>query len=106
MILDNLRGSLGCATENANMYSQVTCINGATKQDSNCRLLSLLYNSNTSIVVGRGTDPVTRADYKLADEIIRNTYRTLLSRGQKGCYIYCEDKALREYIKSVLNKKY
>lgn len=45
-------------------------------------------------------------NYKLADEIIRNTYRTLLSRGQKGCYIYCEDKALREYIKSVLNQKY
>lgn len=44
-------------------------------------------------------------NYKLADEIIRNTYRTLLSRGQKGCYIYCEDKALREYIKSVLNQK-
>ena len=43
---------------------------------------------------------------KLADEIIRNTYRTLLSRGQKGCYIYCEDKALAEYIKSVLNQKY
>ena len=34
-----------------------------------------------------------------ADEIIRNTYRTLMTRGQKGCYIYCEDKALGEYIK-------
>ena len=45
-------------------------------------------------------------NYKLADEIIRNTYKTLLSRGQKGCYIYCEDKALAEYIKSVLNQKY
>ena len=33
------------------------------------------------------------------DSIIRNTYRTLLTRGQKGCYIYCEDTALHEYIK-------
>lgn len=44
-------------------------------------------------------------NYKLADEIIRNTYRTLLSRGQKGCYIYCEDKALSKYIKKMLEVK-
>ncbi|SFS82296.1 DUF2075 domain-containing protein [Paenibacillus sp. 453mf] len=34
---------------------------------------------------------------KLADEIIRNTYRTLLTRGQKGCYIFCTDKELEKY---------
>ena len=38
-------------------------------------------------------------DPSLGDRIIRNTYKTLLTRGQKGCYIYCEDKALREYLK-------
>lgn len=37
-----------------------------------------------------------------ADGIIRNTYKTLLSRAQKGCYVYCEDEALREYIKERL----
>lgn len=42
-------------------------------------------------------------NYDLADRIIRNTYRTILSRGQKGCFIYCEDKALGEYIKRMLN---
>ena len=47
----------------------------------------------------------TSKNYKLADEIIRNTYRTLLSRGQKGCYIYCEDKALANYIKRMLGVK-
>ena len=47
----------------------------------------------------------TTKNYKLADEIIRNTYRTLLSRGQKGCYIYCEDKALSNYIKKMLGIK-
>ena len=36
---------------------------------------------------------------KLADEIIKNTYRTLMTRGMKGCYIYCVDKKLREYLK-------
>ena len=37
--------------------------------------------------------------------IIKNTYRTLLTRGQKGCYIFCEDKALSEHIKSILSLK-
>lgn len=43
-------------------------------------------------------------DPKLCDEIIRNTYRTLLSRGQKGCFVYCEDEALGNYLKERLNK--
>ena len=45
----------------------------------------------------------TTRNYKLADEIIRNTYRTLLSRGQKGCYIYCEDKELLKHMSEMLN---
>ncbi|NRD79777.1 DUF2075 domain-containing protein [Bacillus sp. BRMEA1] len=36
---------------------------------------------------------------KLADEIIRNTYRTLMTRGQKGCYVFCTDPKLAEYFK-------
>lgn len=44
-------------------------------------------------------------DKKRADELIRNTYRVLLSRGMKGCYIYCEDKALGQYLKDLTNKK-
>lgn len=43
-------------------------------------------------------------DEVLADKLIRNTYKTLLSRGQKGCYVYCEDKSLLEYIASIINK--
>lgn len=35
--------------------------------------------------------------FQEADEIIKNTYRTLLTRGMKGCYIYCCDKPLAEY---------
>ncbi len=42
---------------------------------------------------------------ELADRIIRNTYKTLLSRGQKGCYIYCEDVQLREYLRHMIGKK-
>lgn len=35
----------------------------------------------------------------IADEIIKNTYKTLMTRGMKGCYIYCTNKALSEYLK-------
>ena len=42
----------------------------------------------------------------IADRIIKNTYRTLLTRGQKGCYIYCIDNNLKEYLKRRLKKHY
>ena len=38
-------------------------------------------------------------DEEFADRLIRNTYKVLLTRGQKGCYIYCEDEQLNNYIK-------
>lgn len=37
------------------------------------------------------------------DMIIKNTYRTLMTRGQKGCYIYCTDKETQEYFKLISN---
>lgn len=37
-----------------------------------------------------------------ARRLILNTYKTLLTRGQKGCYVYCEDEALREFFKKML----
>lgn len=33
------------------------------------------------------------------DRIIRNTYRTLMTRGMKGCYVFCTDPALRDYLR-------
>lgn len=33
------------------------------------------------------------------DRIIRNTYRTLMTRGMKGCYIYCTDPEVQEYFR-------
>jgi hypothetical protein len=41
----------------------------------------------------------------LADRLIRNTYKTLLSRGQKGCYIYCEDSKLSKHLKEMIDQK-
>lgn len=34
-----------------------------------------------------------------ADLIIKNTYRTLMTRGMKGCYVYCTDTETAEYFK-------
>lgn len=39
----------------------------------------------------------------VADEIIKNTYKTLLTRGMKGCYVYCVDEGLKNYLKDKLN---
>lgn len=43
---------------------------------------------------------------KLADEIIKNTYRTLMTRGMKGCYVYATDEGLREYLKERAQSSY
>lgn len=40
---------------------------------------------------------------ELAERIIKDTYKVLLTRGQKGCFVYCEDKALANHIKELLN---
>lgn len=40
-----------------------------------------------------------------AETWIKNTYYVLLTRGIKGTFVYCEDDALRDYLKSKLIKK-
>lgn len=40
---------------------------------------------------------------KLIKTIIKNTYRTLMTRGMKGCYVYCVDKETEEYFKECLS---
>ena len=35
----------------------------------------------------------------LAEELIKNTYRTLMTRGMNGCYLYCCDDQLQEYMR-------
>ncbi|MDD2680750.1 MAG: DUF2075 domain-containing protein [Patescibacteria group bacterium] len=39
---------------------------------------------------------------KHASLIIRNTYRTLMTRGMKGCYVYFTDNETREYFKLLM----
>ena len=63
---------------------------------------------------GRSKDDKSLAGYKnafkenaasaneRADAIIRNTYRTLMSRGMKGCYVYFTDKETADYFRQQL----
>jgi uncharacterized protein len=40
--------------------------------------------------------------HAMADLIIKNTYRTLMTRGLKGCYVYCTDKETEQYFRERL----
>jgi DUF2075 family protein len=50
-----------------------------------------------------GFKPMLKSDPKrakaIADRIIKNTYRTLMTRGQKGCYLFCVDPETNAYFK-------
>ena len=56
--------------------------------------------SDATVKWPSNVDEATRDE--LGDKIIRNTYKTLLSRGRCGCYVYCEDKPFAEYLKKRL----
>ena len=57
----------------------------------------------------RGLKGMAKTDpdeaHRKADEIIKNTYRTLMTRGIKGCYVYCTDSKLRDYIKAQIGQR-
>lgn len=42
---------------------------------------------------------------RLADSIIKNTYRTLMTRGMKGCYVYSVDPETQDYFKEHLKSQ-
>lgn len=46
------------------------------------------------------TDPEGTA--ALTDQIIRNTYKTLMTRGLKGCFVYCTDPETQRYFQTLL----
>jgi uncharacterized protein len=60
-------------------------------------------STDTSIFGFKGKfaeDPV--AAQKLVEPIIKNTYRTLLTRGMKSCAVYFTDGETKEYFRSLL----
>lgn len=41
---------------------------------------------------------------RVTEEIIKNTYRTLMTRGQKGCYLFCTDPETNEYFTKLVEQ--
>ena len=72
--------------------SIVTDFEKRATTDQSLRGIKKLYKQNPEIAI------------ELADEIIKNTYKTLMTRGMKGCYIFCEDKKLAEHFKGSLER--
>ncbi len=68
----------------------VTDFTKRAKTDQSLKGIKKLYKENPG-----------RAE-RIADEIIKNTYRTLMTRGMKGCYVYCTDENLAAYLKKCL----
>ena len=68
----------------------VTDFTKRAKTDQSLKGIKKLYKENPKFAL------------KEAEEIIKNTYRTLMTRGMKGCYVYCTDKNLAEYLKECL----
>ena len=56
----------------------------------------------TAISADDHSSGILSASDQDAARLILNTYKTLLTRGQKGCFVYCEDESLREYFKSFI----
>lgn len=65
----------------------------------------LLTDQSQIAVSDKSSGIRTCKNKQLADTLIKNTYKTLMSRGQKGCFVYCEDKILREYLKNLIRDK-
>jgi DUF2075 family protein len=68
--------------------------------------LDLRYDSQTSSWIGdpnysRDFVVKTRSGPRFTDNV-KNTYRVLLSRGMRGCYVYFMDKGTREFVESRL----
>lgn len=58
--------------------------------------MAISKDDNTSGIRLSTTSP------ELADQIIRRTYKVLLTRGLKGCFIYCEDRQLNSYLMKMI----
>lgn len=56
-------------------------------------------------VKGLRTGRSAEEQKSLADRIIKNTYRVLMTRGMKGCYVYCTDRNLASHLRESLDSR-
>lgn len=101
---------------NPKSFEQVGCIH--TAQGLEFDYIGVLIgkdlrydNSTGKIITDRSmiskddkSSGIRTARNDVAERLIKNTYKTLMTRGQKGCFIYCEDEALASHIRSFLDQ--
>jgi phage repressor protein C with HTH and peptisase S24 domain len=63
---------------------------------------SSLKGSTKALTAAKGDAAGTAAVHAKVRAIIKHTYKVLLSRGRKGCYVWCADAGLREYLRDRL----
>jgi len=70
----------------------------------NGRIINDAYKRSKNDQSIKGIKEIFRRDkeegLQIAERIIKNTYRTLMTRGMKGCYVYFCDKKLEEYFRT------
>lgn len=62
----------------------------------------ILFDQSANAATDRASG-IRSATPEDAERMIRNTYKVLLTRAIYGTYIYCEDKALNDYLKTLIN---
>ena len=70
--------------------------------------LDLVYNFDRQEWEGHpeeSSDNVVKRSKKQFVDLVKNTYRVLLSRGMKGCYVYFMNKDTERFFKSRIEKK-
>jgi hypothetical protein len=67
----------------------VTDVSKRSKSDASIKGIKKLMKESPKVAEEKGR------------EIILNTYRTLLTRGMKGCYVHCVDPELAKYLSSI-----
>ena len=70
--------------------------------DKRARTDSSLKGSKKSLREAQDDHDATEAVLAKVQAIIKNTYKVLLSRGRKGCFVWCADPGLREYLRDRL----
>jgi hypothetical protein len=58
-----------------------------------------LKGSKKALMEAKGDVAATARVHAKVQAIIKNTYKVLLSRGRKGCFVWCADPALGDYLR-------
>ena len=63
---------------------------------------SSLKGWKSDLLAAKGKSAAEKAILDRVQEIIKGTYKTLLTRGRKGCFVWCEDTDLSAYLQEHL----